>query len=208
MRGEGSDRLVFTGHIAGFGTTAGIRMVVGSWQDSPFGSFADVMVETADGRRTLLAPSSQIAEFVSQTYTFDDVQIGPVAVDRAADRFTVTAPQLAVTGELGGPAPFDWLLRMVPAPLSRAPWWLRGISPVAARLVPGVQTAGSAGSDRREYYGVRRTRRITGVQGTFGDADLGGVADLDPPVRFGFSSAPSTPQLVSVTTTIDLPRLR
>jgi hypothetical protein len=153
----------------------------------------------------LLAPSPQVAEFVSETYTFDQVEIGPVVVDREADRFSVDAPQLAVTAELGGPAPFDWLLRLVPAPLSRAPWWLRGINPVATRLVPGVRTAGSAGRDRREYYGVRRTRRITAVQGTFGAIDLGAVADIDPPVRFGFSSAPPTPQLVSVTTTITAP---
>lgn len=200
------NRLVFTGHIAGFGTTAGIRMVVGSWLQSPFGRFADVMIERADGQRTLLAPSEQIAEFVSHTYTFDGIEIGPVSVERKPDRFSVAATGLAVTAELGGPAPFDWLLRMVPAPLSRAPWWLRAIDPVAARLVPGVQTAGSAGHGRREYYGVRRTTRIAAVRGTYGEVDLGGVADIDPPVRFGFSSAPPTPQLVSVTTTIDLPR--
>ena len=37
-----ADRLVFTGHIAGFGTGSGVRMVVGSWRESPFGRFADV----------------------------------------------------------------------------------------------------------------------------------------------------------------------
>jgi hypothetical protein len=52
---------------------------------------------------------------------------------------------------------------------------------------------------------VRRTRRIAAIDGTFRDADLGGLAPLDPPVRFGFSSAPTTPQMVSVTTTIDVP---
>ncbi|MDG4665524.1 hypothetical protein [Mycobacterium sp. 236(2023)] len=198
-------RMVFMGRIAGFGTGAGIRMAVGSWQDSPFGGFADVMVEDIDGLRTLLAPTAEIAEFVSQTYSFDRIQIGPVSVDHSRDAFTVTAPGLEVTGELGGPAPFDWLLRMVPTPLSRAPWWLRAINPVASRLVAGVQTAGSAGNGRREYYGVRRTRRIAALRGTFNDVDLAGVADLDPPVRFGFSSAPPTPQQVEVTTTIDLP---
>ena len=72
-------------------------------------------------------------------------------------------------------------------------------------LVPGVHTAGSAGNGRREYYGVRRTRQIDSVSGTFGGVALGGPADLHPPVRFGFSSAPTDPQLVTVTTTIDLP---
>jgi hypothetical protein len=198
-------RLVFTGHIAGFGTRSGVRFVVGSWLESPFGRFADVMVENSDGERTLLAPSAEIAEFVSSTYTFDRTDLGVVTVDHAADGFTVTAPGLEVSATLGGPAPFDWLLRLVPTPLSRAPWWLRGINPVASRLVSGVQTAGSAGNGRREYYGVRRTRRIATVEGRFRGVELGGVAALDPPVRFGFSSAPPTPQMVSVTTTIDMP---
>lgn len=123
-------------------------MVIGSWLTSPFGRFADVMVETADGERLLLAPSGEIADFVSATYSFDHISIGPVTA---------------------------------------------------------TQTAGSAGHRRREFYGVRRTHRIIEVTGVFRGADLAGIADLHPPVRFGFSSAPATPQLVSVTTTIDLP---
>ncbi|WP_207568646.1 hypothetical protein [Mycolicibacterium tusciae] len=198
-------RLVFSGHIAGFGTEAGVRMVVGAWEKSPFGRFADVMVESADGERTLLAPTSVIAEFVSQTYTFDRIELGEVDVRHTAEGFIVTAPGLAVSGILGGPAPFDWLLRLVPPRLMRTPAWLRLINPLATMLVPGVRTAGSAGNGRREYYGVRRTRLITAVDGTFEGDDVGKLTALDPPVRFGFSSAPSTPQLVAVTTTIDLP---
>jgi hypothetical protein len=198
-------RLVFSGHIAGFGTEAGVRMVVGTWATSPFGAFADVMVEASDGERTLLAPTSDIAEFVSQTYTFDRIELGAVDVRLTGEAFTVAAPGLSVSGSLGGPAPFDWLLRLVPPVLTRAPGWLRLINPVATTLVPGVRTAGSAGNGRREYYGVRRTRLISAVEGTFRGGDLGGLTALHPPVRFGFSSAPPTPQLVSVTTTIDLP---
>lgn len=180
-------------------------MVVGSWTESPFGGFADVMVEAPDGVRTLLAPTSAVAEFVSQTYTFDRIELGAVDVRVTAVDFSVTAPGLAVSGSLGGPAPFDWLLRLVPPMLTRAPAWLRVINPLASMLVPGVRTAGSAGNGRREYYGVRRTRLITAIDGTFDGGDLDGLTALHPPVRFGFSSAPSTPQLVAVTTTIDLP---
>lgn len=180
-------------------------MVVGSWAQSPFGPFADVMAETADGERTLLAPNEIVADFVSLTYTFDRIEVGPVRVHHRPDGFTVDTPTLSVDGSLGGPAPFDWLLRLVPRPLATAPAWLRAIDPVAARLVSGVRTAGSAGNGRREYYGVRRTRRITAIRGRFRGADLGDLTPLDPPVRFGFSSAPTTPQMVAVTTTIDLP---
>lgn len=197
-------RTRFSGHIAGFGTEAGIRFVVGVWQSSPFGAFADVMVQTVDDRRILLAPTDEVAEFVSATYTFDDIRVGSVTAELDGDRLRVSTADLEVTVRLGGPARFDRLLRLVPARLAGAPWWLRIINPVAGLLVPGVHTAGTAGGGRREYYGVRRTRCIEALSGRFGLVPLGGLADLAPPVAFGFSSAPADPQLVAVTTTIDL----
>ncbi|MGY4709383.1 hypothetical protein ACXDF8_07490 [Mycolicibacterium sp. CBM1] len=146
-----TQRLIFTGHIAGFGTAAGVRLVVGRWTDSPFGSFTDVMVQTREDERILLAPDAQVAEFVASTYRFDRIELGPVASELTAGRLTVTAPGLAVAVSLGGPAPLDRLLRLVPARLAIAPWWLTAIDPVASRLVAGVHTAGSAGHGRREY---------------------------------------------------------
>src|SRR5690606_39583710 len=41
--------LRFRGRIAGWGTASGTRVVVGRWDASPFGAFADVMVERPDG---------------------------------------------------------------------------------------------------------------------------------------------------------------
>ncbi len=197
--------MVFTGHIAGFGTAAGVRLVIGVWPMSPFGSFADGMVQTARDERILLAPDKRIADFVASTYQFDRVELGPVDAALTADRLAVTAPGLDVEVTIGGPAPIDRLLRLVPGRLATAPWWLRAIDPVAARIVAGVHTAGSAGNGRREYYGVRRSRCIAAVAGSFAGRDLGCVAPLLPPVGFGFSSAPPAPQIVAVTTTIDLP---
>lgn len=198
-------RLVFTGHIAGFGTTAGVRMVIGSWATSPFGTFTDVMVQTGDDTRILLAPTAEVAEFVSSTYSFDRVDVGPIDAELSVSSLDLTAPGLQVTVTVGGPAPLDPLLRVVPEAVATQPWWLRLIDPIASRMVPGVHTAGSAGNGRREYYGVRRLRRIESVSGSFAGRDLGGLAPLQPPVRFGFSSAPPTPQIVAVTTTIDMP---
>lgn len=197
------ERLVFTGHIAGFGTTAGVRLVVGTWAVSPFGAFADVMVQTADEERILLAPTAQVAEFVSSTYSFDRVEMGPVEAELSANRLAVTAPGLQVEIAIGGPGPLDRLLRLVPGPVATEPRWLRAIDPIASRLVRGVHTAGTAGNGRREYYGVRRLWLIESINGRFGGRDLGGLAPLEPPVSFGFSSAPPTPQMVAVTTTID-----
>ena len=69
-RETGMDRWQFTGHIAGAGTTGGTRLVLGAWDHSPLGPFADVMVAHPDGRRELLAPDDWVADFVSATYVF------------------------------------------------------------------------------------------------------------------------------------------
>lgn len=196
---------MFTGHIAGFGTTAGVRLVVGTWAVSPFGAFTDVMVQTRTDERILLAPNTEVAEFVAATYNFDRIELGPVRAELTAHRLAVAAPGLEVAIVIGAAAPLDRLLRMVPARLATEPLWLRAIDPIASRIVPGVHTAGSAGNGRREYYGVRRSRLIAAAAGRFDGLDLGSVAPLDPPVGFGFSSAPPTPQIVSVSTTIDMP---
>jgi hypothetical protein len=196
-------RLVFTGHIAGLGSGSGLRIVVGVWDRSPFGAFTDVMLQTVDDERILLAPDAAVAEFVSSTYRFDRVELGEVSTALSAQELRVTAESFDARIRIGGPAPIDLLLRLVPRRLATSPRWLRAIDPVAARVVSGVHTYGTAGNDRVEYYGVRRSRRITAIDGHYRGMPFGGLAPLRPPVSFGFSSAPASPQIVSVTTTID-----
>ncbi len=70
----------FHGEIAGVGSSSGVRVVVGRWRESPLGTFADVMLAETDGTRVLLAPEEAVADFVSTTYRFDRVEIGPVSV--------------------------------------------------------------------------------------------------------------------------------
>ncbi|HNM96954.1 MAG TPA: hypothetical protein PKK40_03310, partial [Marmoricola sp.] len=75
-----SARLQFQGRIAGLGSSSGVRIVVGRWDRSPLGAFADVMLADASGRRFLLAPSTEVAEFVASTYHFDEVLLTTVEV--------------------------------------------------------------------------------------------------------------------------------
>jgi hypothetical protein len=195
----------FEGHIAGIGTSSGTRLVVGRWGVSPFGAFTDVMMEDAAGLRTLLAPSREVAEYVGSTYSFDDVRVVPVRSSLEASRLELDAGPLRLVADLGGLTPLGRLLRLVPRALATSPRWLSLISPAAAALVPGVRTAGSAGNGRREYYGVTSARAIIAAAAELEGADLGRLAPLRPAVRFGFSSAPAAPQLVSVVTTISHP---
>jgi hypothetical protein len=190
----------FCGAIAGVGSGSGVRVVVGRWEHSPFGAFADVMVAQPDGTRVLLAPDESVAEFVSTTYRFDRVEIGPVQV---TPDWRVTAPGLDLQLVVGPRTPLGRLLRLVPARLATAPGWTRVTDPVSRLLLRGVRTRGTAGNGRREFYGATDVHRITSLTGSWRGADLGPVAPVAPEPGFGFGSTPRTPSVTTIVTTVD-----
>ncbi len=192
----------FEGWIGGVGTASGLRLVVGHWPTSPYGPFSDVMLEHPDGHRVLLAPTQQVADFVATTYTFDEVRLVPVDMQVDATTGHLRAGDLDATLHLGRRTPLGLLLRAVPTRLATAPRWIAAIDAVARRVLPGVRTVGSAGHGRTEYYGARDLHRITDAGVHLGDEDQGPMTDVDPPVRFGFGSTPTTPSWVRITTLV------
>ena len=196
----------FDGRILGAGTGSGLRLVVGDWHRSPLGGFTDVMVATADGRRLLLAPDDAVADYVSSTYTFDEVVRCPVGLTetptKGGRRWVVEAGPLSVGIEIGARTATGWLLAPIPGPLARSRALATLADPVARRVHPGVRTRGTAGQGRREYYGARDQHAVTRLAGTWGGADLGALADVRPAPDFGFSSTPARPSLTRVTTTV------
>ncbi|MEW1981214.1 hypothetical protein AB0333_09840 [Citricoccus sp. NPDC079358] len=205
-------RLRFTGHIAGAGTTGGTRLVLGCWSSSPHGPFADVMVQRPDGHRILLAPDPWVADFVSTTYTFDEVRQVPVRVQgpdagaAAGSSWHVTAGPLDWTFDVGRRVPLGHLLRAVPGPVGSSLTMARLTDRVARVVMPGVRTVGTAGNDRTEWYAARDLHRLASSRASWDGEDLGALADLDPPADFGFSSAPRFPSLTALTSTVRVPR--
>lgn len=198
-------RLRFDGWIAGLGTASGTRIVFGHWPRSPFGPVSDVMLESPAGERRLIAETAELAEFVASTYRFDRVDVSPVAVAVGPRTWTVTAGTLALIFSVGGRGALGWALRAVPRPLATAPAWASLLDRPARLLVPGVRTRGSAGNGRREWYGSSDLHRISSVAASLDGVDLGPLAAIEPPVRFGFGSTPRFPALVRIRTTIDMP---
>lgn len=192
----------FTGQIAGVGSTSGIRVVVGRWSDSPWGSFADVMIEDASGHRVLLAPDDRTRDFVVATYSFDEVVLEPVAVTGDAE-WQVSTPSLDLAFRVGRRTALGHLLRAVPSRLATAPAWCAAVDPVARVVMRGVRTRGTAGQDRREWYGATSVHEVTALTGTWRGQPLGALAPVDPPCRFGFSSTPRRPSVTSVVTTVE-----
>lgn len=193
----------FTGRIAGVGSTSGTRVVVGRWDASPWGPFADVMVEDRAGHRVLLAPDARVREFVAATYTFDEHVLEPVEVVDTDDGWQVRTPSLVLHVGVGGRTPLGGALRLLPARVATSPTWCGLVDPLARVVVRGVRTRGSAGNGRREWYGATSVSAVTSLTGTWRGTDLGTLAPVDPPCRFGFSSTPRRPSVTSVVTTVE-----
>lgn len=201
----------FTGQIAGVGSTSGVRVVVGRWDASPWGPFADVMLEQPDGHRVLLAPSTTVAEFVADTYVFDEVIVTEVAAEVSTPRgaasgtvhWSVAAGELELAFVVGRRAALGHLLRAIPTPLAASPLFAAAVDPVARTVLRGVSTRGQARSGRREWYGALDLHHVTSLTGSWQGRPLGALADVDPPCRFGFSSTPRAPGVTRVVTTVE-----
>ena len=199
----GRTRDRFDGFIAGVGSSSGVRVVVGHWPSTPLGPFSDAMVETATGHRVLLAPRPEVAELVAATYSFDETRLEPIEVAASGTAWRLRSASLELDLATGGRPALGWLLRAVPRPLATSPAWCTLSDPVARVVLRGVRTRGTAGNDRREWYGATDLRRVTSVSGSFDGRPLGRMAPVDPPCRFGFSSTPRRPAVTAVRTTVE-----
>lgn len=195
-------RWVFDGHIAGIGTESGLRAVVGLWQQSPFGPFADAMVQLPSGHRILLAPSAEIGGFIAAVYNFDETRVVDVDASHGPHQLQVDAGPLRIRADVGARTRLGILARMVPRPVAVHPRWLRAVSPLAARLSPGARTAGAAKGGLQEYYGVTDLHNIDSASVGWNGGDAGELSAIRPAVTFGFSSVPPEPGLARVRTTV------
>jgi hypothetical protein len=192
---------VFAGEICGAGSTLGVRVVIGRWPVSPFGPVADAMVEDAAGHRVLIANDEALAAYVGSIYSFDEVIVGPVACERTPGRLRFLGGPLRIDVVLGGRDVLGWALRTVPHRVATNDTWVSFTDVIARGLLRGVRTRGTTPGGT-ELYAATDRHRVHAISGTWNDIDVGDLRDVDPPVRFGFSSTPRRPSIVEITTTV------
>jgi hypothetical protein len=183
-------RFEMEGLIGATGFTSGDRVVVGHWARTPIGPMSDVMWAEPGGRRVLYAPDERVAALVTAVYRFDAVEIGPVVVD-ATDGLHVRLGHdrdLHLQPGRRLPMPGRW----------RPAWFTRWVEGPVARVAMGVRTYGMSPSGVREWYRADAWTRLAGATGRVGSRDLGAMAAVDPPCRFGFSEAPRRPSITAV----------
>jgi hypothetical protein len=189
------------GVIGAAGFASGDRVVVGHWSRCPGGPLSDVMWASPSGHRTLYAPSEAGAAFVTSVYAFDEVVVDPgLAVTGDGRSLTVSLPATdAHVSLVAGPG---W---HIPPP--RRPAWLtRWVERPIARALMGVETYGVSPTGVEEWYQATAWRPVTAARATVAGRDLGGLALIDPPCRFGFSEPPRHPSLTQVRPLLRFPR--
>lgn len=159
------------------------------------------MVEHADGHRVLIGPTDEVVAYIASVYTFDELVVGDVRTERPAGGLRFVGGPLVAEVTIGARDVLGGMLHAVPRVLATSTGWAMIVDPIARLTMRGLRTRGTTAS-AREYYGVTDRRRVDAVTASWDGVDLGALADVHPPVRFGFSSAPRRPSIVSVTTTI------
>jgi hypothetical protein len=178
------------GVIASAGFATGDRVVVGHWTEGPLGPMTDLMWAAPNGQRTLVAPSKAVADFVSSVYVFDAVEIVDMEVEAAGGRgLSVRAGRRAIELRAG---------HGVRLPIPRPAWVTRFVEAPVARALLGVHTYGRSPTGVREWYQAAGYRRLVVARAMLDGTDLGRMAPIEPPCRFGFSEPPRRPSWVDV----------
>ena len=200
----------FEGCIVGARFRSGDQVVVGIWRRSPLGGFADVMWRTRSGERILLAPGGDIAGYVADLYSFDDVRIAEVRSSWDGTMLEVQAGPLCLQLEIGEPSWRSRVFELRPPWLRRQRWWIelenRLVGPLGELLLEGadgVRLAGTTPSGRREWYSIDGHRPVVAGQLSVDGHDAGALEVLQPGFGVGISDFPTEPAVVEVVTFIE-----
>ena len=175
---------VFKGRISSCAFSSGDRVVVGDWYESPLGRFSDVMWAGPDGKRTLIAPSMKVAEYLNSIYSFEETIITDLDVILKDNEMSLKSEKLELN--------FEWD-KGWKIPFKRSLFFIAAVEGIFARILFGTKTHGRTKDNRKEWYAIDRVSKITTASASIDGQDLGSMTSMSKPCKFGFSEAPKKP---------------
>lgn len=187
-------RTAITGTISSVAFASGDQFVVGCWPQSPIGPFSDIMWLDAEDRRTLITASETAAEFITDIYSFDKVQVE--SLETECDGAAMEARTADLHIRLSGG-------RSTKIPFTRPLAFTRYIEAPVARRLMGVEVYGLSPTGVREWYQATGWRWVRSAVAFREEQELGELAEFNRPMNVGFSNPPKRSALVSLQVTID-----
>ena len=184
---------IFSGRITSSAFESGDRIVVGSWKESIFGEFTDIMWARPDGTRILIAPNKEVADYVTDMYSFDKVLIEDVNYIENGRSSEVACDSLKLE--------FSWN-RGFPVPMRRSLLFISTIELFFAKLIFSTRTYGVTKNNRKEWYAIDRVSYLKNASANILGVDSGKFRPMTEPCKFGFSEAPKRPASCVVRTHI------
>ena len=184
---------IFQGRITSSGFQTGDRIVVGAWNSSPFGNFTDIMWAKPDGTRVLIAPTQEIADYVTAMYSFDEVVLEEIVSKEEGRSLSVECKSMDLQ--------FSWNRGFV-IPFKRSLLFIATVELFFARLFFSTRTYGLTRNNRREWYAIDRVSNLSHASARIEGNNVGDMATMNPPCKFGFSEAPKKPASCEVRTHI------
>ena len=184
---------IFQGRITSSGFQTGDRIVVGAWNSSPFGTFTDIMWAKPDGTRVLIAPTQEIADYVTAMYSFDEVILEDIVSREEGRSLSIKCKSMDLQ--------FSWKKGFA-IPFKRSLLFISTVELFFARLIFSTRTYGLTRNNRKEWYAIDRVSNLSEATATILGEDAGVMTPMHPPCKFGFSEAPKKPASCEVRTHI------
>ena len=78
---------IFEG-ITSCGFDSGDRIVIEIWDESPFGSFSDIMWAKPIQEKILIAPNKKIGDYINSLFDFDEIKIDEINIEKSHKQIT------------------------------------------------------------------------------------------------------------------------
>ena len=186
---------IFEGRITSCGFDSGDRIVIGIWDESPFGSFSDIMWAKPNGEKILNAPNKKIGDYINSLYDFDEIKIDEINIEKSHKQITFNTSDIECRFEWGVEIPF--LIK------NRPLWFVSTVEYFFGWLIFRTKTHGRTKNGRREWYVVDKISRLKNAEAKISGNKLGKYTNFYPKANFGFSDPPSMPASVQVRSHIE-----